>query len=84
MRIGTSIGLVTVHALWNTPAAMLQAADAACYAAKQGGRNRVHRWLDSDAGLQARSGETRWASRIEQALDEDRFTLFAQRSASHR
>jgi len=81
MRIGTSIGLVTVHALWDTPAAILQAADAACYAAKQGGRNRVHRWLDSDAGLVARSGETRWAARIEQALDEDRFTLFAQRIA---
>jgi EAL domain-containing protein (putative c-di-GMP-specific phosphodiesterase class I) len=39
----------------------------------------VHRWLDSDAGLQARSGETRWATRIEQALDQDRFTLYAQR-----
>ena len=42
MRIGTSIGLVTLHALWDTPAAMLQAADAACHAAKQGGRHRVH------------------------------------------
>jgi len=79
MRIGTSIGLVTVHGGWATTAAILQAADAACYAAKQSGRNRVHRWLDSDAELQARSGEARWASRIEQALDEDRFTLYAQR-----
>ena len=79
MRIGTSIGLVTVHARWETTAAILQAADASCYAAKQGGRNRVHRWLDDDARLQARSGETRWAPRIEQALDEDRFALFAQR-----
>ncbi len=79
MRIGASIGLVTVHAHWETPAAVLHAGDAACYAAKQGGRNRVHQWLDGDTRLQTRSGETRWAPRIEQALDGDRFTLFAQR-----
>ena len=79
MRIGTSIGLVTVHGGWESTAALMQAADASCYAAKESGRNRVHRWMDSDAGLQSRSGETRWAARIEQALDEDRFTLYAQR-----
>jgi diguanylate cyclase (GGDEF)-like protein/PAS domain S-box-containing protein len=78
MRIGTSIGLVTVHAQWETTAALLQAADASCYAAKQSGRNRVHRWLDHDARLQTRSGETCWAPRIEQVLDEDRFALYAQ------
>ena len=79
LRIGTSIGLVPVHAGWETTTAIMQAADASCYAAKERGRNRVHRWMDSDAELQPRSGETRWASRIEQALDEDRFTLYAQR-----
>lgn len=79
MRIGTSIGLVAVHAGWETTAALMQAADTACYAAKQSGRNRVQRWLDNDAGLLARSGEMRWASRIEQALEEDRLTLYAQR-----
>jgi diguanylate cyclase (GGDEF)-like protein/PAS domain S-box-containing protein len=79
MRIGTSIGQVAVHGRWENFGEILQAGDASCYAAKEAGRNRVHRWLDSDAGLQARSGETRWASRIEEALDQDRFTLHAQR-----
>jgi EAL domain-containing protein (putative c-di-GMP-specific phosphodiesterase class I) len=58
---------------------MLQAADTACYAAKDAGRNRVHVWIDSDAALLARQGEARQVSRLEQALDDDRFLLYAQR-----
>jgi diguanylate cyclase len=78
-RIGTSIGLVPVDKRWASTAAILQAADTSCYAAKEAGRNRVHVWFDSDQAMQARQGEMQWASRIEQALDEDRFVFFAQR-----
>jgi EAL domain-containing protein (putative c-di-GMP-specific phosphodiesterase class I) len=39
----------------------------------------VHAWFDTDAAMHTRHGEAQWASRIEQALDEDRFELFAQR-----
>lgn len=78
-RIGASIGLVPVDARFPTAASVLQAADSACLAAKEAGRNRVHLWVDSDAAIQSRQGETQWASRIERALDEDRFALFAQR-----
>ena len=79
LRIGTSIGIVEIDARWTTNAAIMKAVDAACYAAKQDGRNRVHQWFDSDAALHALSGETQWASRIGRALDEDRFVLYAQR-----
>jgi diguanylate cyclase (GGDEF)-like protein/PAS domain S-box-containing protein len=78
-RIGASIGLVTLDRRWNSTATVLQAADAACYAAKEAGRNRVHVWHDTDAAMLARTGETHWASRLEQALDDGRFVLFAQR-----
>jgi EAL domain-containing protein (putative c-di-GMP-specific phosphodiesterase class I) len=57
----------------------MQAADVCCYAAKQAGRNRVQVWLDSDTGIRRHQGETQWALRIEQALEESRFVLYAQR-----
>ncbi len=78
-RIGISIGLVPLDARLGTTALIMQAADSACYAAKEAGRNRVHAWLDTDQAMRARSGEMQWAMRLEQALDEDRFVLFAQR-----
>ncbi len=79
-RIGPSIGLVPVDNRWGTTAAVLQAADTSCYAAKEAGRNRVHAWFDTDQAVRARHGEIRWAARLEQALDENRFALYAQRT----
>ena len=78
-RIGASIGLVPVDSRWNTIAALMQAADTSCYAAKEAGRNRVHTWFDTDLAMRARHGEMQWAARLEQAFDEDRFVLYAQR-----
>ncbi len=77
-RIGTSIGLVPVDNRWATTEAIMQAADTSCYAAKEAGRNRVHVWFDEDITMRARHGEMQWTTRIEHALDEDRFVLFAQ------
>lgn len=81
-RIGTSIGLVPLDHRWGTAAAVMQAADTSCYAAKEAGRNRVHAWFDTDQAMRARHGEMQWASRLEQALDENRFELHAQKIAA--
>jgi diguanylate cyclase len=78
-RIGTSIGLVSLDNRWATTAALMQAADTSCYAAKEAGRNRVHVWFDTDQAMRTRQGEMQWTTRIEQALDENRFQLYAQR-----
>lgn len=81
-RIGASVGLVPLDHRWGTAAAVMQAADTSCYAAKEAGRNRVHTWFDTDQAMRARHGEMQWASRIEQALDENLFELYAQRIES--
>ncbi len=78
-RVGASIGLAPLDQRWTSIAQAQQAADSACYAAKEAGRNRVHAWYDTDQALKARQGETQWATRLEQAVDEGLFVLFAQR-----
>ncbi len=78
-RLGVSIGLVALHGSWPTTAAIMQAADTACYAAKEAGRDRVHCYRESDSAIMSQQSRTRWALRIEEALEQERFTLHAQR-----
>lgn len=78
-RIGASIGLVPLHSGSDDVEGIVRSADVACYAAKEAGRNRVHLWNESDTALHARHAQTRWATRLETALDEDGFELHAQR-----
>jgi diguanylate cyclase (GGDEF)-like protein/PAS domain S-box-containing protein len=78
-RIGASIGLVPIDDRWSDISGIMQAADACCYAAKESGRNCVHIWSDTDRLIHARHREAQWATRLEQALDDDRFVMFAQR-----
>ncbi len=76
--IGASIGLVPIVQSSGTVAGILRAADAACYAAKDGGRRRIHTFRPDDTELLRRSGEMRWVNRIRLALEEDRFCLDGQ------
>jgi diguanylate cyclase (GGDEF)-like protein/PAS domain S-box-containing protein len=78
-RTGASIGIVPLDGRWSSDAEVLQAADTACYAAKEAGRNRIHEWFDTDAVVKARQGQMQWVTRLETALDERRFQLYAQR-----
>jgi diguanylate cyclase (GGDEF)-like protein/PAS domain S-box-containing protein len=77
-RIGVSIGLVAITKTSTDFTELFRQADAACYLAKDMGRNRVHVYRPDDAELEARHREMNWVGRINQALDEDRFCLYAQ------
>jgi len=61
---------------------VLSAADAACYAAKDAGRNRIHVYSSDDKTLAKRRGEMRWVNRINQALEEGQFRLYYQKIVS--
>jgi diguanylate cyclase (GGDEF)-like protein len=77
-EVGVSIGAVGVTAASGSVSAVLSAADVACYAAKDLGRNRIHVYQESDLELARRRGEMQYVHRITKALAEDRLVLFAQ------
>lgn len=77
-EIGASIGVAGITADNLNAANILSAADLACYAAKDMGRNRIHIYEPTDAELLQRHGEMHWATLITQALEQNRFVLYAQ------
>ena len=76
--VGVSIGLVAFISEDDDLTDLLKAADAACYAAKDNGRNRVHVYCKQDSDLASRHGEMRWVARINLALENNRFRLALQ------
>lgn len=75
---GVSIGVVPIDAEVSDAARVLSTADLACLYAKQSGRNRVHVAATNDSEITGSLGEMEWISRINNALEEDRFCLFCQ------
>lgn len=75
-KLSASIGVVPITADNEDVASILSAAEGACGAAKEQGRNRVHSYAENDIELMRRRRETQWAARISAALDEGRFELY--------
>ncbi|UCH48981.1 MAG: EAL domain-containing protein [Betaproteobacteria bacterium] len=76
--VGISVGVVPIDHTSESIASVLGMADAACYAAKDAGRNRVHIYREDDADLARRRGETHWVAVINRAFEDDRFLLHSQ------
>jgi diguanylate cyclase (GGDEF)-like protein len=74
--IGVSIGLISMNEDSESVASLLSAADVACYAAKDEGRNRLHVYQQGDAA--ERHAEMQWIARVTRALEDDRLELYYQ------
>ena len=74
--IGASIGVVEITRESESVASLMSAADIACYAAKDSGRNRVHLYDSNE--VSGRHREMYWVSRVTRAVDEGRLELFHQ------
>jgi EAL domain-containing protein (putative c-di-GMP-specific phosphodiesterase class I) len=77
-NVGVSIGVVPINETSESITEVLSTADSACYAAKDGGRNQIHVYREDDVKVAQRHGEMQWVARIQRALDDDRFELYAQ------
>jgi EAL domain-containing protein (putative c-di-GMP-specific phosphodiesterase class I) len=76
--VGVSIGMATITAGSASVTEVLSAADAACYVAKDLGRNRIYMHQPDDAALAKHHGEMEWSQRVSSALKDGRFRLYSQ------
>ncbi len=77
-KVTASVGVVMLGVGTVDAANALSAAESACTAAKEAGRNRVHSFEENDLDLMRRRREMQWAARINAALEEGRFELHRQ------
>ena len=77
-RISLSIGLVAITKESGNLDEVLRAADAACYVAKDQGRNRVHFYQPDDEMLAQRSSDMQWLQRLRDAIDDNHLVLYGQ------
>ena len=77
-RLGVSIGLVPISQYTNNLTDLMRDADAACYTAKNKGRNCIHVSTPDDLEIAHHYGQLQWVTRINDAFESDAFVLFAQ------
>jgi diguanylate cyclase (GGDEF)-like protein/PAS domain S-box-containing protein len=75
---GVSVGIAAITAETSNIDLVMSAADAACYVAKDMGRNRVHIHMANDDEVAKRQGEMQWVSEIQSAMEEGRLYLHRQ------
>jgi diguanylate cyclase (GGDEF)-like protein len=77
--ITASIGLANFIAGETEYGALFATADTACFTAKERGGNRIETATPGRSGaVEERSEAMRWALRLNEALEQDRFVLFCQ------
>ena len=78
-RIGASIGIAVATRELDSVTDLLIAADTACYAAKERGRNRAQVFIPDDQYFKERKADFLSLSQISDALAGDRLVLYGQR-----
>jgi diguanylate cyclase (GGDEF)-like protein/PAS domain S-box-containing protein len=76
LSVGASVGVVQIKSDTQSVASVMSAADIACYAAKDEGRNRIH--VYEQDGVSHRHREMHWVARVTRAAEENRLELFFQ------
>jgi len=77
-RVGANVGLVAITSPISNFTDLLKQADTACYMARETGRNRIHVHHIENTELIQRQSESKYVSRINEALDAQGFCLYAQ------
>jgi diguanylate cyclase (GGDEF)-like protein/PAS domain S-box-containing protein len=76
--LGASIGIASIASSVTSCEDILSRADSACFLAKESGRNRIQVYTEEDDKLLTQQREMHWVSRINLALEENRFQLYFQ------
>lgn len=77
-KIDVSIGINPLDKNTQDAADAIRKADLACYTAKDQRENKIYVYEEQDSELIKRQEETYWATRITDAIDNNRLRLYAQ------
>jgi len=78
LNISASVGMVTFPRQGKVPVELMAKADAAMSVAKAGGRNRVHRYNETDMMRERMDNQLVWKDRLLEALERDNLQLVFQ------
>ena len=76
--LGISIGINPLSRNSQDAADELRKADLACYTAKDEGKSHIYIYEEEDSELIRRQEESYWATRITEAIENNRLQLYAQ------
>ena len=77
-RLGASIGVIPIDFSSGNIGNVMRSADAACYTAKELGRNRIHVYSEDSFEVAQRHQEMQRIVELNHAFDEGRFVLYQQ------
>ena len=75
---GASIGIVPITKVTASVSEVMSSVDAACYEAKDKGRNRIQIFEPDNAEFIKHQVETSWIQKIKNAINENQFELYFQ------
>lgn len=75
---GASIGIVPITQLTTSVSEVMSSVDAACYEAKDKGRNRIQVFEPNDAEFVKHRAETSWIQKIKSGIHKNKFELYFQ------